>query len=265
MGADDRLLRASLIFTLAAHLAAMAGMAALLLPGMPGGPHAAVADRAAYVAGHPWLWRAGWLPWQITAASDLLLSAALLATPWVPRGPAMLAVIATVAAVVPDQLGQAMWTWPGVTRAAAAGYEPFEAAMMRRIAGYGTVGYLAAAVCWTWALAAAGTWSRLLTVVSAVVWPLFAASTAVLFWPGRPAGLAQVTSAGNAVAFVLLIVWLAEVARQVWRRDGSPNLATERAAHGGYSRSKRTRRESAYCGSTLRARLFADAPVTSRP
>ena len=218
---QDRPLRFALVFTMAAHAAAMAAMAGLLLPGMPGGSHAAVADRAAYVAGHPWLWRAGWAAWQVTAASNVLLAMAMTVTPWVPRWPAVLTLVATVAAVLPEQYGQATWTWPGVRLAAAdvGRYAAFESHVMVLVAGYGTVGYLVASLGWTWAFAAAGTWSRGLTRLSAVVWPLFAVATAVVFWPGRPAWVATVTSAGNAVAFVLLMVWLASVTVRVWRRN----------------------------------------------
>ena len=221
MTTDARPLERALLSTLATHAIAMMAMAALLLPGMPGGPHAAVADRAAYVAGHPWLWRAGWLAFQLTAASDVLLSAALLVTPWVPRWPAALAMVATVAAVVPDQLGQAMWTWRGVHLAATdlSAYAGFETHVMRLVAAWGTVGYLSAAVCWSWAFAAAGTWSRRMTRLSVVAWSTFAVATAVLFWPGRPAWVDVVTSAGNAVAFVLLMAWLAGVTEHVLRRN----------------------------------------------
>jgi hypothetical protein len=103
-----RPLARALVFTLVAHGLAWVGMVALLLPGMPGGPRAAVADRAAYVAAHPWAWRTGWLGWQVTAAANLLLAAALVRTRWIPRAPAVLALLLTLATLVPDQYGQAM-------------------------------------------------------------------------------------------------------------------------------------------------------------
>ena len=222
-----RLLERALLFTLLAHGVAMVGMALLLLPGMPGGPHAAVAERAAYVAGHPWAWRAGWFGWQLTAASDLLLAVALLLTPWVPRTPAVLTLLVTVATLVPDQYGQAMWTWPGVRIAAdPIAYGPFEAHEMRLIAGWGTVGYLTAALGWTWCFAAAGTWSRRLTWLSVATWGLFGLATVGLFLPGKPTWAALATSGGNAVAFVLLIVWLVAVWKQVRRRPTSRGSST---------------------------------------
>src|SRR5438477_13204583 len=77
-------LERALLFTFIAHAAGMLAMALLLVRGMPGGPEPELAVRAAYVAQHPWLWRIGWLGWQVTALSDLLLAIALLATPWIP-------------------------------------------------------------------------------------------------------------------------------------------------------------------------------------
>jgi hypothetical protein len=222
-----RPLERALLFTLFAHGLAMVGMAMLLLPGMPGGPHAAVADRAAYVVAHPWVWRAGWFGWQLTAASDLLLAVGLLVTPWIPRAPAVLTLVVTLATLVPDQYGQAMWTWPGVHLAAdPVAYGPFESREMRLIAGWGTVGYLTAALGWTWCFAAAGTWSRRLTRLSVATWGLFAAATVGLFLPFKPTWLAVVTSGGNAVAFVLLMVWLVAVFNEVRRHDsGTPGGA----------------------------------------
>ncbi len=215
-----RLLERALLFTLIAHGVAMLGMAALLLPGMPGGTHAAVADRAAYVVGHPWAWRVGWLGWQVTAASDLLLAVALVVTPWVPRTPAVLTLLVTIAALIPDQYGQAMWTGPGVRLTAdPAAYAAFEPHVMRLVAGWASVGYIAAALGWTWCFAAAGTWSGRLTVLSIATWTGFAVPTAGLFLPRRPAWFGVVTSAGNAIAFVLLMLWFADVYLHVRRRS----------------------------------------------
>ena len=214
------LLGRALILTLVAHGGAMLAMAGLLLPGMPGGPHAAAGGRAAYVVAHPWLWRAGWAAWQVTAASDLLLAVALVLTPWAPRTPAVLTLVLTLCALVPDQYGQARWTWAGVRLAAdPAAYAGFERHTFILVAGWGAAGYVLAALGWTWCFAAAGVWSRGLTILSAVTWTLFAAATVVVFLPRPPAWAAAATSAGNAVAFVLLMVWLAAVTLRVRRRE----------------------------------------------
>jgi hypothetical protein len=109
-----RLLEASLLLNFVIHAVAMVSMAMLLMPAMPGGGVDVGALRAAYLAEHPWLWRAGWLPWQLTALADLLLAVALVRTKWVPRKPALITLGLTIAAIVPDQLGQALWITRGV-------------------------------------------------------------------------------------------------------------------------------------------------------
>ena len=110
----------TLLLSFVAHGAGMLSMVAFLLPGMPGGGVTEDAARVAYVAAHPWLWRLGWLPWQVTALSDLLIAVALIRTRWVPRAPAVVAFALTAAAVVPDQLAQAIWVTTGVEVARAA-------------------------------------------------------------------------------------------------------------------------------------------------
>ena len=217
----SRLLINALIFTLIAHGLGMLTMAVFLLPGMPGGPYQDIASRAAYVASHPWIWRAGWLGWQLTAFSDLLLAIALVATRWIFKTPAIFTLIFTVVGLIPDQYGQWMWTWPGIQSAqsAVAGrsydrYLAFETHTFGLVAGLGTIGYLTAALGWTWCFAAAGTWDRRLTWLSIATWSLFGISTAVIFF-SLPLWVAKVTSAGNAIAFVLLMIWLVLVTKKV--------------------------------------------------
>jgi hypothetical protein len=234
--AAARLLEKALVFTFFAHGLGMLSMALLLLPGMPGGPNADVAARGSYVAAHSWLWRLGWFPWQLTAASDLLLAIALVATPWIPRLPAVLTLLITLAALVPDQTGQAVWITRGVTlarEAVASGafdrYAAFEARTFHWIAGLATIGYLLGALGWTWCFAAAGTWSRTLTWLSVVMWSIFALVTATLFIPASHRPSAAIVSAGNAIGFVLLMIWLIAVSDRVLAR------ARPIAAHGRYA------------------------------
>jgi hypothetical protein len=234
-----RLLEAALLFTFLSHAGAMLSMM-LLLPGLPGAAASGVAARAAYVGSHPWIWRLGWLPWQVTALSDLALCVALLRTRWAPRLPAALAIIATVAGIIPDQFGQFQWTWTGTAIARHAlvsgefsDYARFESHIFRLIAGWGAFGYLAGALGWTWCFAAAGVWSKRLTWLSVGAWGAFAVSTAVLFTVNgfdSSHGVLMVVSVGNGVAFVLLMIWLIEVSEAVLRRS-RPD-----ADHGLYAR-----------------------------
>lgn len=220
-----RFLVAALGFTFLCHGAAMLGMVLFLLPGTPGGGVEDPAARAAYVAGHPGLWRLGWLGWQLTALSDVLLGVALVKTRWIPRGPALVTLLVTLAAVVPDQGGQALWVTRGVDLAReavrtgdVAAYLAFESRTFPIIAGWGATLYTAGALGWTWCFATAGVWSRLLTWLSVVVWGIFAiVSPALLLpaWLRPPPGL---VSAANAVGFVLMQAWFALVAMRVRAR-----------------------------------------------
>lgn len=210
----------------------MLSMALLLLSGMPGGPNVDVAARMAYVAEHPWLWRLGWLPWQLTALSDLLLSVALLATRWVPRLPSILALLVTLAGIVPDQLGQLRWITSGIALAQTgnlAAYHPFEQDVFISIAAGGGTGYLLAAIFWSLALARTSAWARWLTIYSIVLWGVFAL---LAFAPVAPAALRPapaLVAAGNALGFVLLLIWLGAVTELVLRR-ARPDTANGRCA-----------------------------------
>ena len=229
-------LERALIFTFVIHAVGMVAMALLLLPGVPGGGNADVAARAAHVAAHPWLWRLGWLPWQLTALSDVLLGLALVRTAWVPKRPAVLTLLVTSAAVVPDQVAQVLWVTTGVGLAAeavrtgdVARYLAFESRVFELTAVWGAGLYTLGAVGWSWCFAAAGTWSRALTRLSCVLWGLFAFLS---FGPLLPAALRPgpvVVSAGNAVGFVMLEAWFVLVAERVLRRS-RPDAAHGRHA-----------------------------------
>jgi hypothetical protein len=222
-----RFLEGALLFTFCCHAAAMVSMT-LIVRGLPGANATTVAQRAAYVGGHPWIWRLGWWPWQVTAFSDLFLCVALLCTPWMGKLPAALGLIATAIAIVPDQGGQFLWTWAGpaiARRAAMAGnfgeYARFESHVFTLIAGWGALGYIVGALCWTWCFAGAGIWSKRLTYVSIGAWGVFAVSTVALLLVKEivgGSGALILVSAGNAVAFVLLMVWLMLVTEAVLAR-----------------------------------------------
>jgi len=217
-----RLLEASLLFNFLIHAVAMVSMALLLLPGMPGGGEPDDARRAAYIAGHPWLWRLGWLPWQLTAFADLLLAVALVRTNWIPRLPALLTLLVTLAAILPDQVGQFLWITRGVELAAGAvargdmgPYLEFERPIFRMVGIYGCIGYLLSALGWTWCFAVAGTWSRRLTWLSVGAWGTFAAAVVIYFLPDGVSPGPFWVSTGNAVGFVLLQLWLIGVTHHV--------------------------------------------------
>lgn len=223
-----RTLESALLLTFVVHAAAMIGMATCLLPGVPGGTSPDVAGRAAFVAGHPWVWRLGWLGWQLTAASDLYLAVALCVTRWIPRRIAVATLAVTVAALVPDQVGQFLWSVTGPSRAAEslasgdfAAYAEFEAGLFQAIGGWAAALYLTAALGWTACLWRAGTWSVVLRNLSIACWGVFAIGVALLCLPrGTWTPLTLGVAGGlNAVAFVLLLCWIAEAGERVMRRS----------------------------------------------
>lgn len=233
-----RLLEAALVLNFVIHAVAMVSMALLLLPGMPGGG-ADEAARVKYVAEHSFAWRLGWLPWQLTAMADLFLGVALLRTPWVPPRAAWITLVVTCAAALPDLIGQFLWTTRGVGLAGIsartgdlAPYIVFEAYVFFAVGIVACVGYLLAALGWTWCFMAAGTWSRRLTWLSAATWGTFLAALVfyVLSAPGW-VGFA------NGVGFILLLVWLIAVTERVAGRcrpdDAHGRYASWRHPHAG--------------------------------
>ncbi len=220
------LLESALLITLACHAAAMLSMALLLLPLLPGGVTADDAARVALVAAHPVRFRLGWLPWHLTAASDVLLAAGLLRARWIPRGPAWLVLALTLLAVALDQGGQALWVTRGLylAREAArtgdiAPYLAFEAPVMRVVGAWAALAYTAAAIGWSWCFARGGTWSPLLSRLSWFLWGGFLLVGAAPLVPVAMRPTAPLVAAGNAVGFVLLELWLVLVSEQVLRRS----------------------------------------------
>lgn len=74
--ASYRRLRIAVVLFVVTHALGMLSMLWLVLPGLS--PHLTVDARIRYIAEQPTLWRLGWLPWQLSALADVLLTAALL-------------------------------------------------------------------------------------------------------------------------------------------------------------------------------------------
>lgn len=215
------LLERAFLLTFVAHGLAMLAMALLLLPGIPGGGVRDDAARIAYIAAHPWLWRLGWLPWQLTALSDLFLAYALLRTPWVPRLPARFTALVTVAAVIPDQAGQLAWITRGIALARAgdpARYLAFEARIFGWIAAWAAILYAIGAIGWSWSLIGARTWRPWLTPYSIALWGLFLLLGLGPLLPAAWRPAPEIVGAGNALGFLLMLGWFAAVTELVLRR-----------------------------------------------
>ena len=153
------------------------------------------------------------------------LGVALVRTRWIPRLPAWMTLVITVAALAPDQGGQALWVTKGVDLAREAvrsrdaiAYLLFESWVFPTVAGWGATLYTLGALGWTWCFAAAGTWSRALTWLSVAVWGIFAIVSPALLLPESLRAPAAVVSAANAVGFVLMQVWFVLVALRVRAR-----------------------------------------------
>lgn len=198
---------------IAAHGAALVSLPLLLEPGLR--PTAALAERAAYVAAHPWLWRLGWLPWQLSAVSDLWVSFALFS--WCRRrergvGAAAVALGSMLFAVVPDQWGEAVLVSRYITSAAAGG-EAFGALERWALLMTGTCGnggYVAMTGAWIVALRQGTTrYTRTMTAVGGVALGLLAVSAGVVFSATRTPALAGMSWVVplNGLGFVLLFVW----------------------------------------------------------
>ncbi len=222
----DRLLEGALLFTFVMHGLAMLGMVALLLPMMPGGGTASDAERVALLAAHPWRFRLGWLPWQITALSDGLLGVALLRARWVPRLPAIVAFILTLAAVLPDQASQLVWITTGIDAASdavrrgdLAGYLALERTLFLGTAALGAGLYTLGGVAWCWCFAGAGTWNRALTRLSVALYGIFFVVSLAPALPASRRPSSALVAAGNALGFVLLELWFALVTEAVLRRS----------------------------------------------
>ena len=220
-----RFLEQTLLVNLGVHVVALVGTVLFLLPGMPGGSSIDDAGRVAYLAAHPWLWRLGWLPWQATALVDLLTGLALWRTSWVPRLPASAVLVFTLLALLPDQAGQVLWVTRGLDLAAQADhsgdlrpYLVFEKQAYQAVMCWGGTLYLCMALCWNWCFAAAGTWNRVLTVLSLLTWSILALGSAGLLLPEELQPDPLLTGASNGIGLTLLLVWLALVAEQVLRR-----------------------------------------------
>lgn len=208
-----RFLEVSLLFSFIAHGLAILGMALFLMPAMPGGGTADV-ERIRYMVEHPWLFRLGWFPWQVTALSDVLIAIALLRAKAIPKLPALLTTLVTIAAILPDQGGQALWITRGLELAKGdpAAYLAWEAPVFKWIAVYAGTLYTVAALGWTWCFAAAGIWTRALTVISWILWPLFGYANSGFATPA-------VAAIGNGVGFILLQLWFALVIEALMRRS----------------------------------------------
>jgi hypothetical protein len=226
-----RLVVASVVFFVVTHVVALATMALVLRPGMD--PSAFTpAERMAFVAASPWAWRLGWLPWQLSALSDVAVCLSLWA--WARRRADLTAVRWALAALaldlvsaIPEQWAEAMLVTSFVTDAGGADL----AAWSRDWALY-------AAVTGVWANGGytlmTGAWmmiARRLLGGSVAPWPLevtllalFTLSGALTLLSTLASGDAigtwfMAASAVNGIAFPALTLWMIVLAVRARRGE----------------------------------------------
>ena len=156
---------------------------------------------------------------------DLWFAIALVRTRWIPKAPAIVVLLLTMVAVIPDQYGQLVWITRGVELAQAAttpeglqAYLTFEAPVFEMTASWAAVLYTLAAIGWSACFAMARAWTRALTWLSVAAWAVMLYVTTAFFVPARFRPTPEIVAAGNAVGFTLLQLWLALVTELVLRR-----------------------------------------------
>jgi hypothetical protein len=208
-------MRAAIVFFALAHAFALATMALLLRPGMDAAAFS-VAERAAYVATHPLAWRLGWLPWQLSALSDLSLCIAIWrSSASSARRPASAALALFVASAVPEQWAEAMLVWDLPSRV-AAGPEAWQRdwALYAAVTGvWANWGYTAMTYCWMRCAArmAAGPvwpkrWENALLGAFILSGGLTGVAT-LLASPSAVGAWFSAASIANGVAFPALVAW----------------------------------------------------------
>lgn len=266
----DRSLERALVANLLIHALAMISMAALLLPALPGGSTADDLTRVERIAAAPLAFRLGWVPWQLAAACDLWMAIAMARARWLPRLATTFVLVATIAAVVPDQLAQARWVTEGVAMArevhdpeSLARYLAFERSTFELTAGWGALFYTLGGLGWTLAFARGKAWSRALSILSVPLWLVMAVAVVSPLLPAGMRPRATFVSGANGVGFTLLLVWLALVTEAVLARRRPTSEVGRLAPFRHPSRSLFGRAVDVVAESRLAAALLEPLPVFS--
>lgn len=214
-----------MVATFLCHGAAMLSMALWLAPMLPGGGTADDGDRVRMIGERPWLFWLGWLPWHLTAVSDVALAIGLLRARWVPRPAAWVSLVLTCLAVLPDQIGQILLETRGVSLAQMAvearsveaygAFFAFESQVFPYISAWAALLYTLSGITWSWAFWGAGVWSETIEKVSTVLWTVFLVVSIGPMLPARFRPAAELVALGNAVAFVGLMLWLGLVSERL--------------------------------------------------
>jgi hypothetical protein len=223
----DRALVRAFVAIFVIHVVAMLAMPLVLAKYLPGGGASSDEARVAAIAAAPWSLRIGWLPWQLTAAVDLVFAWLVARTTWLPRALRVLSAVVTLAAVVPDQIAQALYVTEGISRASRvvagadslAAFLAWEEGVFRLTAGWGATLYTLGTVFFLEAFRRGRVWSKPLGIATTIFYlsmPL--AAVAPLLGLAGVAVPPKLVIALNAIGFVVLLFVYALLAEAVLRR-----------------------------------------------
>lgn len=209
------------------HVVAMLDMPLVLARFLPGGGAPSEAVRIGWIADQAWTFRLGWLPWQLTAFVDLLFAWLIARTAWLPRTLRVLAAIVTLAAVIPDQIGQALYVLEGPMRArlvtggsdTVEQFLAWETGVFRLTTGWGATLYTIGTALFLEAFRSAKVWSRALGIATAIFYlTMPVAAVAPLLALAGVIVPAKLVVALNAIGFVVLLAVYALNAEVAMRR-----------------------------------------------
>jgi hypothetical protein len=207
-----RFLEAVFWFALLTHGLGLLCMAFLLVPGLPVDGNSLL-ERLKFLSSHELSWRLGWLTWQLSALSDLLIALAFLKTA-LPKWLSFVVLVTTVCALIPDQYGQFLWTTqlPGLaTQALSTGqtakFVEFEHFIYMMVTGWASILYTILAVAWTVALSRLFDTGSKFIRISYALWLLsFVCSFLILLQEHFKLPFILLEAA-NAVFFTGLMLW----------------------------------------------------------
>jgi len=187
-----------------------------MLPG--GGGEGDDLSRALRIAASPQSYRLGWLGWQLTAVSDVILAITLVrasrGASTAERRASIAQLVFVLLAIVPDQGAQLLLVTRGVdlARAAAASgdvaaFLAFENVVFPLTSGWAAIFYTLAAIGWALTLRARGSWNGALERLSPPMLLLFVAISVAPVLPSAIRPSSALIGAGNALAFTVLEAW----------------------------------------------------------
>lgn len=202
------------------HVASMLAMPLVLARFLPGGGVDDPLERVRLIAEHPWMFRLGWLPWQLTALVDFIFAVALVRARYLPKALTVPTLVMTLAAIAPDQYAQAMYVTKGVELAqtSAAAFLAWEPFIFELTAGWGATGYTLGTLVMLAAFWRGRVWSVALTRATLVFCVAMIPAAVAPLLPGGMRPPPSVVVVLNALGFSVLLLLYAVLLEAVLRR-----------------------------------------------